>query len=163
MEKKDIENLINRNPSLKAKNQHLTTDGGTTGNTPLVNPNVPWPRVPLEYGGTPPPPKKSKYHAQKTDADGITFDSKKESERYKQLKLLLNAGKIGFLAMQVEFAFHIKDQKIASYFADFVYLDATTGNLVVEDVKSEATRTLPIYKLKKKMMLIEHKIKIQEV
>jgi hypothetical protein len=157
MNQTDLQKLIQNNPTLKAKNKHLTL-------TPLADMGIPSHSPPLGDGGdTPPPKKKSKYHAQKTDADGITFDSKKESQRYQELKLLLNAGKIGFLAMQVEFAFHIKDQKVSSYFADFVYLDADTGNLVVEDVKSEATRTLPVYRLKKKMMFIEHKIKIQEI
>jgi hypothetical protein len=107
--------------------------------------------------------KKSKYHAQKVDAEGLTFDSKKEYKRYKELKLLLKVGEIGFLARQVEYTFHIKGGKVASYFADFIYTDAKTGQLIVEDVKSEATRKLPVYRLKRKMMLEQHKIKIKEV
>jgi hypothetical protein len=109
------------------------------------------------------PQKGSKYHAQKTDADGLTFDSKKEAARYRVLKIRLKIGEIGFLARQVEFQFSIEGEKIASYFADFVYREASTGELVVEDVKSDATRKLPVYRLKRKMMWLQHKIKIKEV
>jgi hypothetical protein len=107
--------------------------------------------------------KKSKYLSQKIDADGLTFDSKKEYKRYRELKILLKAGEIGFLARQVEFQFQIKGGKIASYFADFVYTDSRTGGTIVEDVKSEITRKLPVYRLKRKMMLNQHGIKIKEV
>ncbi len=108
-------------------------------------------------------PKKSKYHSQKIDADGLTFDSKKEYKRYRELKLLLKVGEIGFLARQVEYTFQIKGGKIASYFADLVYTDVKTGQIIVEDVKSEVTRTLPVYRLKRKLMWLQHRIKIREV
>lgn len=42
----------------------------------------------------------SKYKAKKTKVDGITFDSKKEAERYRQLKMLENAGHISDLELQ---------------------------------------------------------------
>ena len=45
----------------------------------------------------------SKYHNRKVEIDGIKFDSTKEGERYLELKLLLKAGKIRDLQMQVEF------------------------------------------------------------
>ena len=108
--------------------------------------------------------KRSKYGSQKTtDEFGNVYDSKKEYRRRKELKLLLKAGEIGFLARQVEYQFQINGGKIASYFADFVYTDTRTGKIVVEDVKSEATRKFPVYRLKRKMMLAQHKIKIKEV
>lgn len=107
--------------------------------------------------------KQSKYKSQRVDEDGLTFDSKKEARRYKELRLLLKAGKIGFLARQVEFPLMIEGQKATSYIADFTYTDAETGIMIVEDVKSEVTKRLPVYRLKKKMMLLQHKIDVREV
>ena len=46
---------------------------------------------------------RSKYGARKTIVDGITFDSKKEANRYRELKLLEDAGEIEKLKMQVAF------------------------------------------------------------
>lgn len=46
---------------------------------------------------------RSKYGARKTVVDGITFDSKREAERYSELKLLERAGKIEGLRRQVSF------------------------------------------------------------
>lgn len=123
----------------------------------------------------------SKYYARKTVVDGITFDSKHEAERYQVLKLLERAGKISGLRLQVEFELipaqyetfprygkhgkRLEDgrrcvEKSCSYYADFVYHDSD-GNLIVEDVKSPATRT-DVYKIKKKLMLMQG-IKITEV
>jgi hypothetical protein len=107
--------------------------------------------------------KKSKYHNEKVlDEFGNEYDSKKERKRAKELKILLKAGEIGFLARQVEYVFHMKGGKVASYFADFQYT-TKEGEIIVEDVKSKMTRTLPVYRLKRKMMLLQHKIKIREV
>jgi hypothetical protein len=52
-------------------------------------------------------------------------------------------------------------EKSCVYYADFVYKDAN-GNVVVEDAKSPATRT-EAYRIKKKLMLWVHGIRIQEV
>lgn len=106
--------------------------------------------------------KRSKYNNRKTEVDGIEFDSEKEANRYKELKLLLKIGEIGMIAKQVEFALHNNGEKIASYIADFVYLEIKTGKQIVEDVKSEATRKLPVYRLKKKLMKSIYKITIKE-
>lgn len=104
-------------------------------------------------------PTNSKYKNEKVvDEFGNVYDSKKERKRATELRLLLKAGAIGFLAKQVEF-----DLKVAKYIADFVYTDAITGATIVEDVKSEVTRKLPVYRLKKKLMLQIHNIEIKEV
>jgi len=105
----------------------------------------------------------SKYGNVKTVEQGIKFDSKKEAERYGQLKMMLKAGLIGFLKMQEEFQLHANGEKIASYFADFNYIKTDTGEKIVEDVKSKATRKIPVYRLKKKLMKACHGIKILEV
>ncbi len=47
--------------------------------------------------------KKSKYKANKVEIDGVKFDSKRESERYLELKQLEKLGIIKELQLQVEF------------------------------------------------------------
>ena len=47
--------------------------------------------------------KKSKYGANKVEIDNIEFDSKRESERYLELKQLEKLGVIKELQLQVEF------------------------------------------------------------
>jgi len=109
--------------------------------------------------------KKAKYKNKKTEADGIIFDSKKERNRYLELKILLKAGKIGYLETQKVFLLIPKNEKERSvtYKADFYYIDAETGKPVVEDVKSEATRKLSTYIIKRKLMFEVHGIEIKEV
>lgn len=102
------------------------------------------------------PKKKSKYNNQKTEVDGILFDSKKEAARFGELKLLLKAGIIGLLERQVTYELG----NIARYIADFRYIDVKTGETIVEDVKGVKT---PVYKLKKKMMKSMYGITIKEV
>lgn len=110
---------------------------------------------------TAPEPKKkrSKYGNKKIEVDGILFDSKKEAARYTDLKLLLKAGEIGLLERQVVYQLG----KIAKYIADFKYIDTRTGETIVEDVKSEVTRKLPVYRIKKKMMKEIHGLVVKEV
>lgn len=45
----------------------------------------------------------NKFNARKAVVDGITFDSKKEANRYRDLKLLEKAGEICCLRLQVPF------------------------------------------------------------
>lgn len=111
---------------------------------------------------------RSKYGAQKTEYDGIVFDSKHEAMRWRELALLQRAGEIKDLQRQVKYILvpAQKDEsgKIAeravSYLADFVYCDARSGDVVVEDAKGMHTRE---YIIKRKLMLYVHGIKIREV
>lgn len=104
--------------------------------------------------------KKPKYNnIKEVDEFGNAYDSKKEYNRAKELRLLLKAGKIGFLARQVEFDLG----GVGKYIADFTYTDKETGHMIVEDVKSDATRKLSTYRLKRKLMLKVHNITIKEV
>lgn len=89
----------------------------------------------------------TKYHARKTEVNGIVFDSKLEVERYTQLMLLEKAGEIMGLQLQVEFQL-LKGwtnpetgEKIKSryYIADFVYIDNATNKAIVEDTKGVET------------------------
>jgi hypothetical protein len=102
----------------------------------------------------------NKYGARKMKApDGQVFDSVKEYHRYGMLKLLERAGKISDLKRQVKYELIPKQEgeRACSYVADFTYYE--DGKLVVEDCKGFRTDA---YKIKKKLMLWVHKIKIKE-
>jgi hypothetical protein len=100
-----------------------------------------------------------KYHNRKTSVDGIRFDSKREANRYMELKLLEKAGAIKDLRRQVPYILIDKScyGRAIKYVADFVYLE--NGQLVVEDVKGVRT---PVYKLKKRLMAEVYGIEIKE-
>lgn len=118
---------------------------------------------------------KTKYHSKKVTRDGITFDSMKECKRYYELLLLAKAGAIQDLKRQVKFVLIpaqrepdkvgvrggiIKGKVIeyeCSYVADFVYTE--NGKTIVEDTKGFKT---PEYKIKKKLLLYVHGIRIKE-
>ena len=122
-----------------------------------------------------------KYGNRKVAVDGIAFDSIREARRYKQLKLLLLAGEIVCLQMQVPFELvpaqyeetgevYSKGprkgqpkqgkciEKSVVYVADFVYFE--NGKRVVEDTKGVRT---PEYIIKRKLMLQKYGIRIREV
>ena len=96
----------------------------------------------------------SKYHSKKAMVDGITFDSRKEANRYCELKLLEKAGKIKDLQLQYKFTLQPSFKKngktirAITYMADFVYFDLERIKNVVEDVKGYKT---DVYQIKKKM------------
>ena len=105
-----------------------------------------------------PAPAKSKYRAVKTEIDGRTFDSKKEANRYLDLREQQKAGLIKNLECQVPIPLMVRDKEIGVYVADFRYLRPSTGRnkrlmvCEIEDVKSEVTRKLPVYRLKRKIL-----------
>lgn len=124
----------------------------------------------------------SKYHSKKTEVDGILFDSKREAQRYQQLKLMEKAGVICDLKRQVKYelvpAQYIDGkcvERAVTYTSDFEYYalkplrqktvmaepDAKTiGQHIVEDVKGMRT---DVYKIKKKLMLYKYGIQLTEV
>lgn len=91
---------------------------------------------------------KHKYNAKKTEIDGITFDSRRESERYIELKIMKTAGEIKDFELQPKFLLHggIK------YIADFKVIH-NDGKVVYEDVKGIET---PVFKLKKKLLKADY-------
>lgn len=116
--------------------------------------------------------KKSKYHAVRIGG----YDSMKERRRAVVLRLMERQGLIKDLREQVSFelipaqygncgkdlkgkSVTICLEKACKYIADFVYIDAATGQTVVEDVKGVRT---DVYKIKKKLMLYMHGIIIKE-
>lgn len=117
--------------------------------------------------------KGPKYHNEPTERvaeDGtvIRFDSQKEASRYDALILRLRAGQIRDLRLQVDFTLQeaYTDEnghrvRAIRYRADFTYTDQG-GRLVVEDVKSKATKTQK-YAIKRKMLKDRLGIDITEV
>lgn len=125
----------------------------------------------------------SKYRAKKLVVDGIEFASRKEANRYSELKLLERAGKIKNLQLQVPYVLipaqyeevieytpktH-KEKKVkklvekqVKYLADFSYLQ--DGEIVVEDVKGfRESGAYNLFVIKRKLMLWKYGIKIREV
>lgn len=119
----------------------------------------------------------SKYRNIKTNG----CDSRKEARRLAQLKLLEKAGVITNLRTQVKYVLiptqyetyvryskkgqRLKDgvrclEKECSYYADFVYTIAETGENIVEDAKGVRTEA---YRIKRKLMLAVHSIRIKEI
>ena len=121
--------------------------------------------------------KERKYHNEPTVSHGIRFDSKREARRYDELMLMLKAGTIRRLKLQVDFTLQEayttpEGERVCAirYRADFSYERPTKPDkagvvhwlLVVEDVKSKATAT-DKYRMKKKLMLEKFGITIKEV
>jgi hypothetical protein len=99
--------------------------------------------------------KASKYHNIRTVVDGISFMSKKEAQRYCELKIALAGGVIVDLELQPVFelqeSFIDKDnKKIRSiiYRADFRFIETETNLTIIEDTKGYFTE---IFKIKEKL------------
>lgn len=121
----------------------------------------------------------NKYSNKKIEYFGEKFDSKKELNRWLELKILEKGGAIYNLKRQVPYELipnqyktvekvlksgKVKqEQKLierkCEYIADFVYND-DKGNLVVEDTKGFRT---PEYIIKRKLMLEKYDIEIKEL
>jgi len=101
--------------------------------------------------------RKNKYRNKKTVVDGFIFDSRKESQRYAELRMLESAGKISGLFLQPKFEiipsvkWNGKKLSAKKYIADFFY--AEKGQRVIEDVKGIRT---PAYILKRQLFLIRY-------
>jgi hypothetical protein len=103
----------------------------------------------------------SKYGNRRTTVDGIMFASQREATRYAELILLARAGQIRELELQPRFPFHVGNQRVFTYIADFSYFDRQRdGARIVEDVKGVRTRE---YLLKKRCIEAQYGVKIEEV
>ena len=105
----------------------------------------------------------SKYRAIPTTVNGIRFASKKEAVRYAELLLAQKAGEIADLKLQPKIPLTFKGYKICTYIGDFLYFDRKFKVMVWEDVKSDMTRKLPVYRIKKKLVKALTGIDITEV
>lgn len=128
---------------------------------------------------------RNKYGNRKITVDGVTFDSKKEAARYRELRLMERAGYIIKLQRQTKFVLiptqrepsgeiYSRGEKKGqpkpgktiehevSYYADFTYWKKTDNDwkYVVGDVKGVRTE---VYKIKRKLMLERYGIRISEV
>ena len=118
-------------------------------------------------------PVKNKYGNKRVG----THASKKEHGRYAQLQQWQRAGIISNLREQVPYILipaqyiecgtnlkgkpiRVCVEKSCKYIADFVYTDNETGQTIVEDTKGVLT---DVYKIKRKLMLYVHGIRIKEV
>lgn len=102
----------------------------------------------------------NKYRNIKTSVDGFKFDSKKEANRYAELKILVRAKIITNLTLQPEFTLlpaftdsQGNKHRAIVYIADFSYIEKDTFLPIVEDVKGMMT---DVYKLKKKLFLSKY-------
>ncbi len=98
-----------------------------------------------------------------TEIDGVVFASMREAHRYQYLRDRLSNGEIAELKIQPRFELTTRDgtgvaHVIGEYRADFSYQEA--GRLVVEDAKGLRTA---LYQWKRKHVMAEHGIDIQEV
>ena len=106
---------------------------------------------------------RTKYRAVKVTVDGIRFASKRESERYQQLKRMVATGIITNLRLQPRFQIAdsctIQGRKRPPryYVADFAY--DRDGLPIVEDTKGMQT---DVYKLKRHLMKTLYNIDILE-
>lgn len=110
----------------------------------------------------------SKYGAIKTTIDGITFDSQKEANRYRELMLLKRAGEVTEIVLQPEyvllkgFTHEASGERVRpiKYKADFLVTYAD-GHQEIEDVKGMRTE---IYAMKRKLFMSHYPhLSIKEV
>ena len=109
----------------------------------------------------------NKYGNRVIETEDGKFDSQREYKRWCELKLLQRGKLISNLKRQVSFELippqRDKDtnklvERACCYIADFVY--TMDGKMVVEDTKGMKTKE---YIIKRKLMLKEYGIRIQEV
>ncbi len=154
----DLANVLSRNPSLRVSESPLKR---RIVSIERIEPIRAVSHVKCS-NGMPSPVKTSrtntKYRNRRTEVDGITFDSKKESERYSELKILERAGAIKNLTLQPRYPIIVNDIKICTYVADFTY-QTRLGETLVEDVKGMRTQ---VYIIKRKLMKAIYGIDVLE-
>ncbi|TAV98484.1 DUF1064 domain-containing protein [Rhizobium ruizarguesonis] len=83
----------------------------------------------------------NKFGAKKTMFEGILFDSKREAEVYRDLKLLERSGRISGFERQRKFELIVNGEIIGTYRADFAFIDHDQDcKFRVVDVKGVVTR-----------------------
>lgn len=108
-------------------------------------------------------PARNKFGAVKTTVDGIVFDSKHEAECWTQLRLREQAGEIRDLRRQGKFPLMVDGHFIGFYVSDFDYYDVRLETRIVADAKSEHTKTLALYRWKKKHFAAQFGFEIVEL
>ena len=135
----------------------------TTGiRAPQINGRNTRPLTDITLRGTGVRDLRRKYGNKPITHGDLEFASQAEGRRYLELKLLEHAESIQYLRVHPAYAIVVNGHDICKYVADFEYVDVSTGSIVVEDVKSKATKT-PVYRLKKRLMFAVFGITITEV
>jgi hypothetical protein len=120
----------------------------------------PWREIPVP----PPKAKPTKYRNRPfRDAAGVYWHSRKEYRHWLVLRAAEAAGLIRGLRRQVRYRLTVNGIEVGAYVADFVFFDSETGRTVIQDVKSEVTRKLSLYKIKSKLMEACYGIQVEEV
>lgn len=95
--------------------------------------------------------KPNKYRNRKVVYNDIVFDSQHEAEVYSELLLRQYAKEIYALDRQISFDLKVNDQLVCRYISDFTYYTHDDVFTIV-DAKSEFTKKLPEYRIKKKLL-----------
>lgn len=103
----------------------------------------------------------NKYGAKRQVYDGKKFASIKELETYKELVYKQKAGEFESFECHVKYDLIVNGIKVSRYTSDF-NIKEWSGRLRVVDTKSEMTRKLNDYIIRKKLMLALHNISIEE-
>lgn len=112
-----------------------------------------------------------KYFSHKVKYKDIVFDSRKERDRYIELRRLLQMGKIKELELQKEFELipkqskliekklktktklvEVIDERAVKYHCDFFYYDCVENIYIIEEIKSKITAQVRDYPLRRKLI-----------
>ena len=108
--------------------------------------------------------REHKYHAKACRVDGIAFPSRKEANRYGELRLLERGGHIRNLEVDAQkaivYPIEVNGIHVTSYRPDFRYWHVEQGREVLEDVKGFVT---DVFRLKKKLMRAVYGVEIIEL
>jgi hypothetical protein len=135
MNEQELQQILKQNPAVKInKNPHFAQIKRADG---------------LEYYEQQQDKMKSKYRNNRVVVDGILFDSQKEADYYRELKLMLRTGIIKGFCRQPEFLLQEGNDEVRpiKYRADFIVFYASDRAEVI-DTKGYLT---DVYKIKKKM------------
>jgi hypothetical protein len=110
---------------------------------------------------------RNKFNAKAQIVDGVRFASQKEARRYCELKLLRDAGRIQRLELQPRFDLEVVSKtgecvKVGRFTADFAYEEWPAWQRVIEDVKSQPSKT-EAYRLRKRIVEAQYGVTITEI
>lgn len=107
--------------------------------------------------------KPRKYRNKPKLVDGYKFDSRKEAKRYGELVLMQRAGEIWGLEVHPKFNLIVNGHMVGRYTGDFAYYPRQQFKKTVEDCKSEATKRIRDWPMRKRLMLAIHGIEVREL
>lgn len=114
------------------------------------------PYQPLKMG-----PKPSKMRNIVTEVDGITWHSKKEADRYRQLKIMALAGEIKSLRWHHCYPLKVNGELICEYFCDFDYFDKDGKHHVIDVKGRQSGPAWDMFRIKAKLMKALYNIEVE--